>query len=136
MCNLGCSQNYRVLCIQCKSLTQTTRPFIQRIYGVYVGGTVSALEKTISAKSVIEFSVKWSTFFLHIAEQAAELSESSLSWLLWILLVTLLQVCCKEASPGCLCCQAFVAKKQGNEVVEESRALGSRPFPRSQCFQD
>ena len=101
-----------------------------------MGGTVSALEKTISAKSVIEFSVKWSTFFLHIAEQAAELSESGLSWLLWILLVTLLQVCCKEASPGCLCCQAFVAKKQGNEVVEESRALGSSPFPGSQRFQD
>ena len=87
----------------------------------------SALEKTISAKSLIEFNVKRSTFFLHIAEQAAELSESSLSWLLWILLVTLLQVCRKEASPGCLCGQASVAKKQGNELVEESPAFSSTP---------
>ena len=41
---------------------------------------------------LIEFNVKRSTFFLHVAQQAAELSESSGSWLLWILLVSLLHV--------------------------------------------
>lgn len=85
----------------------------------------SALEKIISAKSLIEFNVKWSTFFLHIAEQAAELSESSLSWLLWILLVTLLQVCCKEASPGCLAARLLLQRNK--EMERWRRAMRSAP---------
>ena len=52
----------------------------------------SALNKTISANSLIEFNVKWSTFFLHIAQQATELQESGVSWLSWALLVSPFQV--------------------------------------------
>lgn len=41
----------------------------------------SALNKTISADSLIEFNFIWPTFFLQIAQQAAELKESSISCL-------------------------------------------------------
>lgn len=127
------SRNDGIWCIRLESRTQLTHSFSVFMEPKW-GLRCWALNETISANSLIKFHLKWSTFFLQIAWQAAERKESSLSRLLWVLLVSLFEVAGRRQGPIIfgdeLLLQSYKGMTSGGKLCQ----LHSVPGP--QGFQD